>query len=395
MGEEKDYVVVTVSGKDRPGISAAFTRILVDHRVDIADVDQATLQDFLALTILLDLGESDERKDSVLKDLLFEANRLGMSLNFQLLSERELRRKQEKNLFILTFFGDTRALAEIATILGEENANIEKITNLNRNTSTGCIELTINVRGVASLSQLKDRVMAVSHGLSVDVAFQKREAYRKGKRLIFFDMDQTLVDGEVIDELARAAGVFDEVSRVTEKAMRGDLDFEDALRQRVALLKGLTVADLEKVRDSVNVSEGAEQLVATLKRLGYTVGVVSGGFMFFARHLAEQLGLDFAYANELDVNKDGVVTGRLRGDIIDGAAKAKIVNSVAAERGILLDQTVAVGDGVNDSLMLGQAGLGIAYNAKSKLVQVASMNLGRTRLRNILYILGVTEDEFV
>jgi phosphoserine phosphatase len=391
MGEEKDYVVVTISGKDRPGITAAFTRILIDHRVDVADIDQATLQDFLALTVLLDLGESDTRKDSVLKDLLFEANRLGMSLNFQLLSERELQRKKEKNLFILTFFGDTRALAELAGVLGEENANIEKITNLSR-TGADCIELTINVRGVASLSLLKQRLMSVSHSLSVDVAFQKREAYRKGKRLIFFDMDQTLVDGEVIDELARAAGVFDEVSRVTEKAMRGDLDFEDSLRQRVALLKGLKEGDLERVRDEMRISEGAEHLVGTLKSLGYAVGVVSGGFTFFASHLAERLGLDFAFANTLEV-KSGVVTGGLVGDIVDGAAKAKIVNTVAGERGVMLDQTVAVGDGVNDSLMLGQAGLGIAYNAKSKLVQVASMNLGRARLRNILYILGVTEDD--
>jgi phosphoserine phosphatase len=391
MGEEKAYVVVTISGEDRPGITGAFTRILIDHQVDIADIDQATLQDFLALTLLLDLGESDSRKDSVLKDLLFEANRLGMQLSFQLLSERELRRKKEKNYFILTFFGDTRALAEIAAVLGEEKANIEKIANLGRN-NAGCIELTLNVRGVPSLSRLKERLMAVSHAMSVDVAFQKREAYRKGKRLIFFDMDQTLVDGEVIDELARAAGVFEEVSRVTEKAMRGDLDFEDSLRQRVALLKGLTGADLERVRDAMPISEGAEHLVATLKSLGYTVGVVSGGFTFFAEHLAGHLGLDFAFANTLEV-KNGVVTGNLVGDIVDGAAKAKIVNTVAGERGVMLDQTVAVGDGVNDSLMLGQAGLGIAYNAKSKLVQVASMNLGRTRLRNILYILGVTDDD--
>lgn len=391
MGEEKDYVVVTVSGQDRPGITAAFTKILIDHQIEVADIDQAALQDFLALTFLLDLGESDARKDSVLKDLLFEANRLGMALSFQLLSERELRRKKEKNLFILTFFGDTRALSEIAAVLGEENANIEKITNLSRH-SADCIELTINVRGVPSLSRLKERLMSVSHSLSVDLAFQKREAFRKGKRLIFFDMDQTLVDMEVIDEMARAAGVFDEVSRVTEKAMRGDLDFEDALRQRVALLRGLSVDDLERVRDAVKVSEGAEHLVATLKSLGYAVGVVSGGFKFFADHLAERLGLDFAFANELEI-KDGTVTGRLRGEIIDGAAKAKIVNTVAGERGIMLDQTVAVGDGMNDSLMLGQAGLGIAYNAKSRLSQMASMNLGRARLRNILYILGVTEDD--
>jgi len=391
MGEEKDYVVVTVSGQDRPGIAAVFTNILVAHDVEVADIDQATLQDFLALTFMLDLSGSNGGKDSVLKDLLFEANRLGMSLNFQLLSERELRQKKEKNFFILTFFGDTRAFAEIATVLGEESANIEKITNLSRNDAS-CMELTINVRRVPSLSRLKEHLMAVSHRLSVDLAFQKREAYRKGKRLVFFDMDQTLVDMEVIDEMARAAGVFEQVARVTEKAMRGDLDFEDSLRQRVALLKGLRVGELERIRDNLKVSEGAEELLATLKTLGYTAGVVSGGFTFFSDHLAARLGLDFAYANELEL-KDGAVTGRVTGEIIDDAAKARIVNAVASERGIMLDQAVAIGDGVNDSLMLGQAGLGIAYNAKARLVQVASMNLGRSRLKNILYILGITEDD--
>jgi len=391
MTDEKNYVVVTVSGRDRPGITAAFTRVLVDHGVSVADIDQATLQDLLALTLLLELGGNDVRKDSVLKDLLFVANRLGMTLNFQVLSERELRRRKERNLFVLTFFGDTIALSEFAHTLGDANANIVKITNLGR-AGAECIELTINVREVESLSGLKEQLMSVSSSLGVDLAFQKLEAYRKGKRLIFFDMDQTLIEGEVIDELARVAGVYDEVSRVTEKAMRGDVDFEDALRQRVALLKGLTEKDLKKVRDGMVVSEGAERLVDTLRRLGYRVGVVSGGFRYFADHLAEKLGLDFAYANELEI-KNGALTGRVVGDVIDGAGKARIVNTVSSEMGIMLDQTVAIGDGVNDSLMLGQAGLGIAYNAKEALAQVASAKLGRTRLINILRILGVTEDD--
>ncbi|MCH7548125.1 MAG: phosphoserine phosphatase SerB [Candidatus Krumholzibacteriota bacterium] len=391
MGEEKNYVVVTVSGRDRPGITAAFARILIDHGVEIADIDQATLQDFLALTLLLELNGGDAEKDSVLKDLLFEANRLDMVLNFQLLSERELRLRKEKNLFVLTFFGGTRALAEIAHTLADATANIEKISNLARGGSD-CIELTINVRQVGSLSELKEQIMTVSHGLGVDVAFQKLEAYRKGKRLIFFDMDDTLVDGEIIDEIARAAGVYREVSRVTEKAMRGEVDFEDALRQRVALLKGLPIKELERIRDEMRISEGADRLVDTLRKLGYRMGVVSGGFRFFADYLAETLGLDFAYANVLET-KDGVLTGRLTGEVIDGAGKARIVNTVADEMGIMLDQTVAIGDGINDSLMLGQAGLGIAYNAKEGLAQVASAKLGRTRLINILRILGITEDD--
>ena len=389
--DEKKYVVVTVSGKDEPGLLASFTGILVDHNVDIVDIDQATLHDFLALSFLLDLGRSSREKDSVLKDLLFEANARGMRLNFQLLSEKELSDKHAKNLFVLTLFGGTRALAAIAGVLGDEGANVDKMTNLSFH-SAHCIELTVDVRNTRSLSKLKERLMAKSHELDIDLAIQKAQAYRKSKRLAFFDMDRTLVDTEVIDEMARVAGVHREVSRVTEKAMRGDLDFEDSLRQRTALLKGLTLAQLEDIRKDLVLSDGAVELVDTLKELGYKLGVVSGGFSFFAESLKDHLGLDFAYANTLDI-KDGVLTGKIKGDIVDDAAKARIVNRVAAESGVPLDQTVAVGDGANDRLMLGQAGLGIAYNAHAGVTRSAVMNVGRNRLMNILYTLGITEEE--
>ncbi len=391
MNDEKNYVVVTVSGKDRPGITAAFTRIVAGHGIEILDIDQASLHDFLGLSFMLDLSGSSLAKDSVLKDLLFEANRLGMQLNFQLLSEQELPDKQAKNLFILTFFGGTQVLAEIAMILGEERVNIEKISNLSLN-AAHCIELIINVGHVRSLAGFKERLMARSHALDIDLALQKTEAYRKSKRIVFFDMDRTLLDMEVIDEMAREAGVYDEVSRVTEKAMRGDLDFEDSLRQRTALLKGLTVEQLEKVRDGLKLSEGASELIATLRRLGYKLGVVSGGFDMFANHLKDELKLDFAYANQLEF-KDSRMTGRLTGEIVDDAMKAKLVNRVCRDAGILLDQSVAIGDGANDRLMLGQAGLGIAYNANKGLERTASMNLCRTRLMNILYILGIPESD--
>ena len=391
MIEESDFVVVTVSGRDRPGITAAFARILVDHGVEVVDVDQASLHDFLGLSFLLDLSGASATKDSVLKDLLFEANRMGMQLNIQLLSEKEIPRKQFKNLFMLTFFGGTRVLAEISGILGEDGANIEKISNLSTNTAH-CIELTIDVRKVKSLGQLRERLVSRSHELDIDLAFQKMEAYRKSKRIVFFDMDRTLIDMEVIDEMARAAGVYDEVSRVTEKAMRGDFDFEDSLRQRTALLKGLQVAELEKIRDRMRISEGARDLTTTLKKLGYKLGVVSGGFDIFADHLSNTLDLDFAYANHLEI-KNSALTGRITGDIIDDARKARLVNKVSREMGILLDQVVAVGDGANDRLMLGQAGLGIAYNARRGVEKAASMNLGHTRLMNILYVLGINEED--
>ena len=390
MDEKRDFVMVTVSGPDQPGITAAFSKILVDNQVEIVDIEQASLQDFLGLSFLLDMSGAKQSKDGVLKDLLFEASKLRLTMNFRLFSEKEMKARNSKNLFVLTYFGDTRALAEISGILGEEGANIEMITNLTRHCAT-CVELTINVNGVLSLSQFKERVLAKSSELNIDLALQKLEAYRKSKRLVFFDMDSTLVDMEIIDEMAKRAGVLKEVSRITEKAMRGDLDFEEALRQRVALLKGLRVKDLEEIRKGMKLSEGAEELVSTLKGLGFKLGVVSGGFHYFADLLKKRLDLDFAFANQLEIKK-GVVTGKLLGKVVDNAYKAKVVHEVSDAEGILLDQTVAIGDGANDVLMLGQAGLGIAYNAKERLRKAASMSVGRARLKNILYLLGISEE---
>jgi len=391
MDENKDFVMVTVSGPDQPGITAAFSKILVDNHVEIVDIEQASLQDFLGLSFLLDMTGAKQSKDGVLKDLLFEASRLHLTLNFRLFSETEMKARNNKNLFILTYFGDTRALAEISNVLAEENANIEMISNLTRHCAS-CVELTINVNQVKNLSQLKAKVLAQSHELNIDLALQKMEAYRKNKRLVFFDMDSTLVDMEIIDEMAQKAGVFKEVSRITEKAMRGDIDFEESLTQRVALLKGLKMEALEGIRNEMKLSEGAEELVETLKRLGFKLGLVSGGFDYFSNFLKERLGLDFAFANQLEI-RNGALTGKVLGKIVDSTYKAKIVNMVSTEEGVLLDQTVAIGDGANDGLMLGQAGLGIAYNAKEKLERAASMSLGRARLKNILYILGISEEE--
>jgi phosphoserine phosphatase len=391
MEDKREFVMVTVSGPDQPGITAAFSKILVDNQVEIVDIEQASLQDFLGLSFLLDMSGAKQSKDGVLKDLLFEASRLHLTLNFRLFSEKELKARNNKNLFILTYFGDTRALAEISNILAEENANIEMISNLTRHCAS-CVELTIDVNGVKNLGHLKERVIAKSHELNVDLALQKMEAYRKNKRLVFFDMDSTLVDMEIIDEMAERAGVFREVSRITEKARRGDIDFEEALIQRVALLKGLKVEELEKIRSEMRLSEGAEDLVETLKGLGYKLGLVSGGFDYFANFLRDRLSLDFSFANQLEI-KNGALTGKVLGKIVDNTYKAKIVNMVSSKEGVLLDQTVAIGDGANDVLMLGQAGLGIAYNAKEKVERAANMSLRRTRLKNILYILGISEEE--
>ncbi|NQU13742.1 MAG: phosphoserine phosphatase SerB [Desulfobacteraceae bacterium] len=389
MRDTKKFLMVTVSGPDRPGIAAILIGILASHRVEIVDIEQASLQDLLGLYFLLDLSKSEDSEDSVIKDLLFEASQLNLTLNFSLFSQEELQPLNQRNLFVLTLFGDTPALAEFARILAEEKVNIETISTLTHH-GTRSVEMTLNVNAVSSLTQLKQRLMVKSRDSGVDLGLQHMDAYRNNKRLIFFDMDSTLVDMEVIDEMARRAGVFREVSRITDKAMRGDFDFEESLLQRVALLKGLPVTELNQIRDDMRLSEGVEELVTALKWLGYTLGIITGSFDFFANHLKDKLGFDFAYANQLEIKK-GVLTGRIVGPVIDGAQKARIVNQASCDLGVLLDQIVVVGDGANDTLMLGQAGLGIAYNAKKGLERVAGASVGKSRLKHVFHLLGITE----
>jgi phosphoserine phosphatase len=391
MPEDPKLLMVTISGPDRPGITAALTQVLIKHNVEIVDIEQASLQKLLGLYFLLDLGEVNESKDSVIKDLLFEASQLNLNLNFKLFSPSELEAISQRNLYVLTHFGGTRALAELSNILSEENVNIETMASLKHHGARS-VEMVINVNAVQNLSRLKQRIMVKSRELNRDLALQKMEAYRKNKRLIFFDMDSTLVDMEIIDEMAHRAGVYQEVARITEKAMRGDFDFEESLIQRVALLKGLAIDELSEIRDNVRLSEGVEELVATLKWLGYKMGVITGGFDFFSDYLKEKLGFDFAQANRLEIKK-GALTGRVVGKVVDAAEKARIVNQTACDNGIILDQTVVVGDGANDALMLGQAGLGIAYNAKKGLDRVANASLGRARLTHIFHLLGITEED--
>lgn len=391
MKEGKNLLMVNVSGQDQPGITATLVRVLVEHNVEVVDIEQASLQNLLGLYLLLDLSKASDSKDSVIKDLLFEASKLNLTLNFRFFSPNEVLALNQRNLYVLTHFGGTHALAELSRILGEENVNIERISSLAHHDALS-VEMILNVNSASSLGRLKQQIMVKSHELNIDLALQKMEAYRKNKRLIFFDMDSTLVDMEIIDEMALRAGVYREVSRITEKAMRGDFDFEESLIQRVALIKGLAVSELTEIRNNMRLSQGVEELTTTLRWLGYKLGVITGGFDFFSDYLKEKLGFDFAFANKLEIKND-ILTGRIVGPIIDAAQKARIVNQTSCDHGILLDQTVVVGDGANDALMLGQAGLGIAYNAKKGVDRAANVSLGRSRLKNILYLLGVTEED--
>ena len=391
MNEDKNLLMVVVSGHDRPGITATFSRILYEHNIEVVDIEQASLQNLLGLYMLLDMSGAKSATDSVVKDLLFEASQLKVTLNFRFFSPGEMQVLNQKSLYVLTYFGGIRALAELSQILGEEGVNIEAISSLSHQ-GLRSVEMILNVNGSSGVGKLKQRIMFKSREIGIDLALQKMEAYRKNKRIVFFDMDSTLVDMELIDEMARRGGVYREVARITEKAMRGDFDFEESLRQRVAMLKDLRVEQLETIRNEMKISQGVAELVATLKRLGYKLGLITGGFHFFSDYLKAKFGFDFAFANRLEI-KDGALTGRVLGRVVDATEKARIVNQVSLEQGILLDQVVVVGDGANDALMLGQAGLGIAYNAHNKLDQVANGSLGKFRLMDILYFLGITEED--
>lgn len=383
--------MVSVSGPDRPGILAVFAKALLDHKIEIVELEQVSLHNTLGLHLLLRLGQTAESQDGAIKDLLFEASKLNLTLNFQSVSPDRVEDIGRRKLIILTHFGDTRFVAEISKILAEENANIEMISSETHHGARS-FEMILNVIEVANLNRMKSRIMAKSRELNIDLSFQTLSAHRKNKRMVCFDMDSTLVDMEGIDEMARRAGVHRAVARITDKAMRGDFDFEESLRQRVAMLKGLASNELFDIRDHMKLSEGADELLTTLKWLGYQVGIVSGGFDIFADYLKEKFNLDFAYSNQLEI-KDGFLTGKVTGKIVDAAEKARVINQISCDEGILLDQVVVVGDGANDALMLSQAGLGIAYNAKKGLDRIANVSLSKAKFNHIFHLLGINEED--
>jgi phosphoserine phosphatase len=391
MPENETFLKVTLTGQDRPGIMAILTQVLIKHDAEMVEIEQSSLQNMLRCYFLLDLSGVTDSQDDVVKDLLFEASKLNLQLEYQELSSSQIRPLTQHHLIVLIHFGGTRVLAELSRILGEEKVTIETIKSLNHHDARST-EMFLNVEQVSDLARLKQRLMKKSRELNIDVALQKMEAYRRNKRLIFFDMDSTLIDTEIIDELAKRAGVYREVSRITDKAMRGDFDFEESLIQRVAMLKGLRIETLTQIRDEMRLSEGVEELTATLRWLGYRLGIVTGGFDFFFDHLKSQLNFDFAYGNQLEI-MNGALTGRVLGKILDPAEKARIVDRKACDLKIPLDQVAAVGDGANDTLMLSQAGLGIAYNAKRGVDRIANAALARSRLRHIFHLLGITEED--
>ena len=384
-------LLVTVSGHDHPGITAALTSILAASDARILDMQQVSVQGRLSLSIVL---AGDPSGNALLKDLLFAAKEHGSDLDFRVLGPKDTT-APVRTPHVLTLLGDetlsAAALAAVSGALAAHDINIEKIVRLSE-THFAILEMTIGVPDEASLRAVRAELVHAAAAHDVDIALQAEGLFRRAKRLVVFDLDSTLVQGELIDVLGAEHGVGERITEITRRAMGGEMDFATALRQRVALLAGMPLAIVERAAAAATSMPGAAALVAALRRLGFRTAIVSGGFAPAAESVRARLGIDWSFANELEI-ADGVLTGRVREPILDAAAKARIVRELAASTGITLDQVIAVGDGANDLPMLEIAGLGIAFNAHAAVRERTQHHLNRSRLDSILFLLGISERE--
>ena len=389
MPAVQEHVLLTVTGRDHPGIVARIMGLLSETGSQVLDLEQVVIQGQLTLCVVVRLPESR----GVLKELLFAAKELGLELDFKP-AEAPFATTAPATRYVVTAIArvlGARELHAVASCLAAHACNIEKVTRLSQG-DLGSVEIRVTLPASADPERLKRALLQLAMSGTFDVAMQRESLYRRSKRLVVMDMDSTLIRIEVIDELARAHGVVEQVSAITERAMQGEMDYDESLRQRVALLEGLPLSVLEKLAADLPLTEGAETLIRVLKRLGYRTAVISGGFAVAAEALKARLGIDYAYANGLE-SRDGKLTGRTVGPIVNAERKAELLERIAAEEGILLDQVIAVGDGANDLLMLERAGLGIAFRAKAKLRAAADTSISAGGLDSILYLLGLTASE--
>ena len=400
MDNNVEIIQINISGEDKPGMTSSLTNILARYDAFILDIGQANIHSSLTLGILI--KTTADKSGFIMKELLFKASELGVMIRFTPISEEQYNdwvRRQGKNRYIVTLLGRKVTAQHIAVVtqaVYEQGLNIDSIVRLtgrvplleDERSPKSCIELS--VRGnLEDRSLLQRRFMELS-GMGLDVSLQRDDIYRRSRRLICFDMDSTLIETEVIDELAERAGVGEQVRAITERAMRGEIDFCESFTERVALLKGLDVSVMEEIAHNLPLTEGLERMMTILKRVGYKTAILSGGFTYFGNYLKQRFGFDYVYANELEI-ENGKLTGRYVGEIVDGRRKAELLRLLCQFENINIAQSVAVGDGANDLPMLDLAGLGIAFHAKPKVKATAGQSISTIGIDGILYFLGLKD----
>ena len=396
---QEEQILVRITGQDRPGLTASVMGILARYDAQILDIGQADIHSTLSLGILMRLKEA--HSGQVMKELLFKATELGVNIGFSPITDDEYEDwvgHQGKNRYILTVMGrqlDARQIEAASLIITEQGLNIDSILRLtgrksiknSTNHVRACIEFSL--RGEPNnRKEMQSKLMQVSTDMEIDFSFQRDDMFRRMRRLICFDMDSTLIQTECIDELADRAGVGAEVRAITESAMRGEIDFKESFTRRVALLKGLDVSVMKDIAEHLPITEGVDRLMTILKRYGYKIAILSGGFTYFGEYLQRRYGIDYVYANELEIDDNGKLTGRYVGDIVDGHRKAELLKLIAQVEKVNLAQTIAVGDGANDLPMISEAGLGIAFHAKPRVVANAKQSINTIGLDGVLYFLG-------
>ena len=396
---KEEQILIRITGQDRPGLTTSVMEILALYNAHILDIGQADIHSTLSLGILIRIDNM--HSGQVMKELLFKADELNVNIGFTPISDDEYEswvNRQGKNRFILTVIGRTLSAKQIAAatkIIADQGLNIDSILRLTGRMSIkkpernvrACIEFSL--RGTpADREQMQATLMQMASEQEIDFSFQRDDMYRRMRRLICFDMDSTLIQTECIDELAARAGVGDQVKAITERAMRGEIDFKESFAERVALLKGLDSRVMQEIAEEMPITEGVDRLMSVLKRCGYKIAILSGGFTYFGEYLRRRYGIDYVYANELEVGDDGKLTGRYIGDIVDGKRKAELLKLIAQVEQVNLAQTIAVGDGANDLPMISEAGLGIAFHAKPRVKANAQQSINNIGLDGVLYFLG-------
>jgi len=383
-----ELLAISVFGVDKPGIVYKITNVLAEANVNIVDIEQNVLQGIFTMFLVADVSKATVSTEEIERKLKEAARQIDVQVHISPFKRMEQR---DKKRYVITVIGKDRVgiVRDVSRILFSHGVNIER-TSLTARDKLISVTLEVDLRG-ADIEVIKKRLKEEIEKTGLDVIIQPYEIAMEEKKLIIFDMDSTLVDAEIIDELAKAAGVEEEVKKLTEKAMNGEIDFKNALEERVKLLKGLPVEVMERIYENIKLTEGAKELIESLKKAGYKVALVSGGFTFFTEKLKKELGLDYAFGNELEI-KDGKLTGRLKGRIITAEEKAKIIEEIAKKEGIKRENIVAVGDGANDKIMIEKAGLGIAFNAKKALKEVADGSLSKENLIGLASVLKLPSE---